>query len=68
MNRAGTAHSMDKKCWNSLVVKLGCNTLVTIFRCRLEKNIRMNLNEYDVRTWNGLICLSMDGNDRLFRE
>jgi len=45
MNRACTTHMMDTKCWNNLVVKLECNNLVRIFRCRLESNIRMNLNE-----------------------
>jgi hypothetical protein len=44
-NGACTTHIMDTKCWNNLVVKLECNTLVRIFRCRLESNIRMNLNE-----------------------
>jgi len=59
---------MNKKFWNNLVVKLECSTLVRIFRCILGSNIRMNLNELDVRIWNGFICLSMDANDRLFRE
>ena len=67
MNRARTVptYIMNKKWWNSLLVKLECSTLVRIFRCTLGSNIGMNLNELEVRTWNGFICLSMDANDRL---